>query len=53
MKMMMRRLLVRGRLEVAAPETLNPRTKSGRFASDHLPVRVLVRLQAAKSAPAE
>ena len=46
-------LFVRGPLEVAALETLNPKTKSGRFASDHLPVRVFVRLQPVKSAQAE
>ncbi len=46
-------LFVRGPLEVAALETLNPKTKSGRFASDHLPVRALVRVQPAKTTQSE
>ena len=38
---------------VVEVETLNPKTQSGRFASDHLPVRATIRLQAAKTTPAE
>lgn len=46
-------VFVRGPLEVVEVETLNPKTQSGRFASDHLPVRATIRLQAAKTTPAE
>jgi endonuclease/exonuclease/phosphatase family metal-dependent hydrolase len=46
-------VFVRGPLEVVAVETLNPKTQSGRFASDHLPVRATLRLQAARITEAE
>jgi len=46
-------VFVQGPLEVVALETLNPKTRSGRFASDHLPVRATIRLQAARTTPAE
>lgn len=46
-------VFVQGPLEVVSLETLNPKTQSGRFASDHLPVRAVVRFQAAKTTPAE
>lgn len=46
-------VFVRGSIEVSSLETLDPRTDSGRFASDHLPVRISVRFLSSQRTQAE
>jgi endonuclease/exonuclease/phosphatase family metal-dependent hydrolase len=42
-------IFVRGSVKIVSLQTLDPKTSSGRFASDHLPVQVIARLESPKA----